>query len=103
LLRSVVLATNVDRERRRPSSLVLSGTSSRSASRLAVSVPVLSVHSTSTRLSDSTALACWTSAPNRTRRTAPSAYATAIDTNRPFGINPARTEAWAIVSPGEMT
>ena len=43
------------------------------SSRFAVSVPVLSRHSTSTWLSDSIAFDCWTSAPNRRIRIAPRA------------------------------
>ena len=50
-----------------------SGTICSSSSWLAVSVPVLSTQSVSTWLSDSTALACCTSAPKRDMRTAASA------------------------------
>ena len=49
--------------------------------------------------SDSIAFACWTSAPKRMIRTAPSAYAIAIETNRPFGTSPTRSAASPTVRP----
>ena len=48
-----------------------SGSTSLSVSRPVVSVPVLSVHTTSTLLTDSTALTCCTSAPHPAIRPAP--------------------------------
>ena len=48
-----------------------SGATSATEARPVVSVPVLSVHTTSTLLTDSTALTRWTSAPRREEVTAP--------------------------------
>ena len=76
-----------------------SGTTSSTSSRFAVSVPVLSRHSTSTCDRLSIAFDCWTRAPKRSIRIAPSAYATAIDTNSPLGTSPARRVASATTSP----
>ena len=47
------------------------GATSATVSRPVVSVPVLSVQTTSTLLTDSTALTRWTSAPSRALVTAP--------------------------------
>ena len=59
------------------------GSTSARASRPVVSVPVLSVQTTSTLLTDSTALTRWTSAPRPAHFTAPTVYATAMSRNRP--------------------
>jgi anti-sigma factor RsiW len=63
LFSAVLLATMSAIRARASASSPSSGTTWSSSSRLAVSVPVLSTQSVSTWLSDSTALACWTSAP----------------------------------------
>jgi len=54
-----------------PSPPVPTGSTSLSVRRPVVSVPVLSVHTTSTLLTDSTALTCCTSAPHPAIRPAP--------------------------------
>ena len=73
LLRALLLATMRATLARAPASSPSSDRMASSSSWLAVSVPVLSTQSMSTWLSDSTALACWTSAPTRDMRTAASA------------------------------
>ncbi len=52
----------------------------------AVSVPVLSTHSTSTRASTSTAGSCWTRHRRRPNRITPTANATEVIRTRPSGI-----------------
>ena len=78
------------------------GTTASSVSSFVVSVPVLSRQRTSTLLSDSIAFDCCTSAPNRLIRTAPSAYAMAMETNSPLGMSPARIVACPTASPGSV-
>ena len=53
--------------------------------RPSVSVPVLSMHSTSTRASPSTAGSSWTSTRRRASRTTPTANATLVSSTRPSG------------------
>ena len=64
-----------------------SPTASIPASRIpgSVSVPVLSMHSTSTRASPSIAASSWTSTLRRARRSAPSANASEVSRTRPSG------------------
>ncbi len=67
------------------------GTTSCRPSRPVVSVPVLSVQTTSTLLSASTALSCCTSAPCLTSAAAPTAYDTLTRKNSPYGTSPDST------------
>lgn len=73
LLPALALAASAPRAPLSRSSEPSTGWMAATCRRFAVSVPVLSMQSTSTLLSDSTAFACWTSAPKRTIRSEPRA------------------------------
>src|SRR5438132_1305565 len=86
-LPTLPLATkSPSRRRSSASSFPCSGYTAMSSRSFVVNVPVLSMHSISTLLSDSIAFACCTSAPILTMRTAPSVSATAITRISPMGL-----------------